>query len=57
MKRTTGKNDAQYIALMSRYKERRGDLGDGANPYLEAAMKLREKGDVSEDAVLGGAYL
>jgi hypothetical protein len=57
MKKTTGKNDAQYIALMSRYKERRGELGDGANPYLEAAMKLREKGDVSEDALLGGAYL
>jgi len=30
MKKTTGKNDAQYIALMSRYKERRGELGDGA---------------------------
>jgi len=52
-----GKHDEQYIALMSRYKERRQEFGEKANLYLEAAMKLREKGDVSEDAILGGAYL
>jgi hypothetical protein len=52
-----GKNDEQYVALMSRYKERRQELGEKANLYLEAAMKLREKGDVSEDAIIGAAYL
>jgi hypothetical protein len=51
------KDDEKYIALMSRYKERRQELGEKANLYLEAAMKLREKGDVSEDAIIGGAYL
>jgi hypothetical protein len=54
---TEGKNDAQYVALMSRYKELRTKLGEDAMLYLEAAMELREKGDVSDDAVLGGAYL
>jgi hypothetical protein len=52
-----GKHDEIYIALMSRYKERRTELGEKAMPYLEAAMKLREKGGVSEDAIIGGAYL
>jgi hypothetical protein len=51
------KHDEKYIALMSRYKEKREELGEAALPYLQAAMKLREKGDVSDDAVIGGAYL
>jgi hypothetical protein len=51
------KHDEQYIALMSRYKERRQELGEKANLYLEAAMALREKGEVSEGAIIGGAYL
>lgn len=42
---------------MARYKELRGELGEKAELYLQAAMKLREKGDVSEDAILGAAYL
>lgn len=46
-----------YNALMARYKELRGELGEKALPYLKAAMKLREKGNVSDDAVIGGAYL
>jgi len=50
-------DDKKYMALMSRYKELRGKLGEKADPYLEAAMKLREEGDVSEDAILGAAYL
>ena len=54
---TTGKDDAKYMALMSRYKELRSELGPKADPYLRAAMLLRENGDVSEDAVLGAAYL
>lgn len=49
-------DDAKYEALMTRYKEMRRVDGKGAMKYLEAAMKLREKGNVSEDAVLGGAY-
>ena len=57
MMETTGKDDAKYMALMSRYKELRGDLGPKAVPYLQAASILREKGDVSQDAVIGAAYL
>jgi hypothetical protein len=51
------KDDNKYMQLMARYKELRGELGEKAEPYLQAAMKLREKGDVSEDAILGAAYL
>jgi hypothetical protein len=51
------RDDTKYVALMARYKELRGELGEKADPYLQAAMKLREKGQVSEDAILGGAYL
>ena len=51
------KDDMAYNALMARYKELRGELGSQALPYLKAAMKLREAGNVSDDAVIGGAYL
>lgn len=51
------KHDEQYMALMARYKETRRELGEQANVYLEAAMKLREKGEVSDEVVLGMAYL
>ena len=50
-------DDEKYVALMARYKELRGELGPKALPYLKAAMKLRETGNVSDDAVIGGAYL
>lgn len=50
-------DDDKYVALMARYKELRGELGEKANVYLDAASKLREKGNVSDDAVIGGAYL
>lgn len=50
-------DDEKYNALMARYKERRMELGPKALPYLEAAMKLRAKGNVSEDAITGAAYL
>ena len=50
-------DDEKYNALMARYKELRGELGAQSLPYLQAAMKLREKGNVSDDAVIGGAYL
>jgi len=54
---TDGKDDAKYMALMSRYKELRSELGPKADPYLRAASMLLEKGDVSQDAVMGAAYL
>jgi hypothetical protein len=50
-------DDQKYQLLMGRYKELRGSEGQEAVKYLEAAMKLREKGDVSEDIVKGMAYL
>ena len=50
-------DDEKYNALMAKYKELRGELGPEAIPYLKAAMKLREKGNVSDDAMIGGAYL
>jgi hypothetical protein len=50
-------DDQKYVALMARYKEMRGEMGPEANRYLEAAMKLRDKGGVSDDAIIGGAYL
>jgi len=53
----TGKDDKAYIALMDRYKIKRIDDYKGAQRYLEAAIKLSATGDVSHDAVLGGAYL
>ena len=42
---------------MARYKELRGELGPKALPYLQAAMKLRAEGKVSDDGFIGGAYL
>jgi hypothetical protein len=51
------KDEEKYMALMSRYKEFRGKLGPAALPYLEAAQKLAEKGNVSEDIIKGIAYL
>jgi hypothetical protein len=51
------KDDLIYQRLMSRYKELRGKLGPDALPYLEAAQKLAERGNVSEDVIKGMAYL
>jgi hypothetical protein len=51
------KDDKKYMALMSRYKEFRGKLGPDALPYLEAAQKLAERGNVSEEVIKGMAYL
>lgn len=50
-------DEQKYKLLMGRYKELRGSAGEEAVKYLEAAMKLREKGNVSQDVVLGMAYL
>ncbi len=51
------KDEEKYMALMARYKEFRGKLGPDALPYLEAAQKLAEKGNVSEEVIMGMAYL
>jgi len=50
-------DDDKYMALMSKYKEKRLTEDEEANKYLKAAMKLRQSGKVSDDAVLGGAYM
>lgn len=52
-----GADDKKYLALMARYKMLRCTLGIKANAYLEAAVQLRESGDVSEKAIIGAAYL
>ncbi len=52
-----GKDDDKYVALMDQYKMMRRTDGKKANKFLEAAMKLRREGDVSDDAMIGGAYL
>ena len=51
------KDEEKYMALMGRYKELRGELGPDALPYLLAAQKLAERGNVSEDVIKGMAYL
>ena len=51
------KDDDKYVALMARYKQLRGELGPKADLYLYAADKLLETGEVSDDAILGAAYL
>lgn len=50
------KDDQAYVALMIKYKEMRGADGKGAMKYLDAAMKLRERGEVSQDGIIGAAY-
>lgn len=50
-------DDDKYTALMSKYKEKRLTEDEEANKYLKAAMKLRQSGKVSDDAILGGAYM
>ena len=53
----SGKDDKKYLALMNAYKTNRMEKGPEANRYLEAAMKLRKIGDVSDDAIIGAANL
>lgn len=51
------KDEEKYMFLMGRYKELRGELGPKALPYLEAAQKLAERGNVSDEVIKGMAYL
>jgi hypothetical protein len=53
----SGTDDKKYITLMDQYKVLRGRDPESAQKYLEGAMKLRQMGDVSDDAIVGGAYL
>ena len=53
----SGQDDKKYITLMSQYKVLRGKDPEEAQKYLEGAIKLRKVGDVSQDAIIGGAYL
>jgi hypothetical protein len=53
----SGKDDSKYFVLMNQYKVLRGGSPQEAQKYLEGAMKLRQVGDVSQDAVIGAAYL
>ena len=50
-------DDNKYLILMSKYKEKRLTENEEANKYLKAALKLRQSGKVSDDAILGGAYM
>ena len=51
------RDDEKYIQLMDQYKLERYKNPQESVLYLEAAMKLRQLGNVSEDAVLGSRYL
>lgn len=57
MASNSGTDDKKYITLMNQYKVMRTKNPEEAEKYLQGAMKLREVGDVSRDAILGGAYL
>ena len=50
-------DDKKYIALMDKYKMNRLKDPQGAMKYLDAAMALSARGRVSDDALVGGAYL
>ena len=52
-----GRDDAEYVRLLDLYKLNRVGDGRGALKFLDAALELSERGDVSHDARLGGAYL
>jgi hypothetical protein len=53
------KDDNQYMELMDKYKvaRRDPDQREAADLYLRAAMELRERGNVSQDVIIGAAYM
>lgn len=51
------KDDKRYFELMDLYKSTRIKDRKGAIKYLKEAKALRKNGEVSEDAVIGAAYL
>jgi len=50
-------DDEKYVLLMEKYKRNRFAMCQEANKFLDAAIKLKEKGNVSKDAILGGQYI
>lgn len=50
-------DDEKYVALFDKYKRVRTQDPQGAMKYLKAAMKLREQGNVTQNAIIGAAYL
>ena len=52
-----GKADKKYMALMALYKQHRVDMGQRAMKFMDEALELRKRGEVSDDAVKGMAYL
>lgn len=53
------KDDTLYISLIERYKAARSS-GVGfleASKYLDKATKIAKDGEVSEEVILGAAYL
>lgn len=50
-------DDEKYMALMGKYKDLRGKGGPEANKYLKAAMALKKTATISQDVILGSAYL
>ena len=57
-KKGKGADDDRYVRAMEKYKRARHHLGiKEANKLLDAAMKIRKEGDVSENAKLAAAYI
>lgn len=54
-----GSRDRDYERLMVAYKELRSEPGkrEESDRILDAALKLREKGLVSQDAITAAQYL
>jgi hypothetical protein len=50
-------DDEKYVLLMEQYKRNRFALGQKANKILEAAMDLKKKEKVSDEAIQGGQYI
>jgi hypothetical protein len=49
--------DEIYMALMGRYKDLRKEFPQESLLYLDAAMKIKDKGEVSEEIVFGSGVL
>jgi hypothetical protein len=55
--KSNGRDDQKYVLLIEQYKLHRRLDGVGALKYLDAALELARDGEVSRDALLGGAYI
>lgn len=50
-------DDEMYVKLMMDYKRKRRSDPDEARKILDKAEKLIDDGDVSNEAIMGAAYL